>query len=131
MRRLLFLLLSYNWGMETTYDRILNWYKKQPWWGKVLFFGVLILPLFLGVVSFVTSLVPERKIIPPAKTSNSPPFGKVNEALDTRIEDLKKELIAKVDTVRQVGIRAEERRQSIQSAKTMAELDEIKKRFGL
>jgi len=117
--------------METTYDKILNWYKKQPWWGKVLFFGVLILPLLLGVVSFITSLVPERKLVPPAKTSNSPPFGKVNEALDTRIEDLKKELISKLDTVRQVGIRAGERREAIKAAKTMSELDEIKKRYGL
>jgi hypothetical protein len=117
--------------METTYDKVLSWYKKQPWWGKVLFFGVLAIPFLIGVAQGIILLIPKKKLTPLTKPSNSPPFGKVNEALDTRIEDLKKELIVKLDTVRQVGIRAEERRQSIQSAKTMAELDEIKKRYNI
>jgi hypothetical protein len=117
--------------METTYDRILNWYKKQPWWGKVLFFGVLAVPFLIGIAQGIVLLIPKKKLTPLTKPSNSPPFGKVNEALDTRIEELKKELIAKLDTVRQVGIRAGERRETIKSATTMAELDEIKKRYGL
>lgn len=117
--------------METTYDKILSWYKKQFWWGKVLFFGVLAIPFLIGVVQGVTLLIPKRKLAPLTKSSNSPPFGKVNEALDTRIEDIKRELISKLETVRQVGVRATERRQAIQKATTMAELDELKKRFGL
>lgn len=117
--------------METTYDKILNWYKKQPWWGKVLFFGVLAIPFLIGIVQGIMLLIPKGKFIPLTKPSNSPPFGKVNEALDTRIEDLKKELLAKLETVRQTGIRAGERREAIKAATTMAELDEIKKRYGL
>jgi hypothetical protein len=117
--------------METTYDKVLSWYNKQPWWGKILFFGVLILPLLIGIARYATLLIPEKKLVPFTKPSNSPPFGKVNEALDTRLEDLKKELISKLETVRQTGIRAGERRETIKAATTMAELDEIKKRYGL
>jgi hypothetical protein len=117
--------------METTYDRILNWYKKQPWWGKVLFFGVLAVPFLIGIAQGIALLIPKKKLTPLTKPSNSPPFGKVNEALDTRIEDIKRELIKKLETVRQVGVRATECRQAIQKASTMAELDELKKRFGL
>jgi hypothetical protein len=117
--------------METTYDRILNWYKKQPWWGKVLFFGVLAVPFLIGIAQGIVLLIPKKKLTPLTKPSNSPPFGKVNEALDTRIETLKKELLVKLETVRQTGIRASERRDAIKTASTMAELDALKKKYGL
>lgn len=117
--------------MKTIYDKVLNWYRKQPWWGKVLFFGVLAIPFLVGIVQGITLLIPKSKLAPLTKPSNSPPFGKVNEALDTRIEDLKKELLAKLETVRQTGIRAGERREAIKSATTMDELDALKKKYGL
>lgn len=115
--------------METTYDKVLSWYKKQPWWGKILFFGVLILPALLIALKY--AMLTPKLLEPIKKISVSPPFGRVNEVLDTRIESAKRELIGKLETVRQVGVRATERRQAIQKATTMAELDELKKRFGL
>jgi hypothetical protein len=117
--------------MKTTYDKILNWYKKKPWWGKVLFVGVLVLPALLYVVNVFFSLIPTRKLPPPIIDAATPPFGRVNESIDEQIEAHKQELISKFDTVRQVGVRATERRQAIQNAATMEELDDLKKRFGL
>lgn len=117
--------------MNTTYDKVLNWYKGQPWWGKVLFFGVLLVPVLIFLVSNFSSLVLGTGFIPPKKISISPPFGKANEAIDVRIEELKQELTNKLETVRQTGVRALERRDAISKATTMAELDELKKRYGL
>jgi len=117
--------------MQATYNKLLDWYKKQPWWGKVLFFGVFILLAVLLIAYNFSSLLTGTGFVSPKKISMSPPFGKINESIDVQIEDAKKALLEKLETVRQVGVRSKERQKSIQKASTMAELDKLKEKYGL
>lgn len=114
--------------METLYERILSWYSDKPWWGKVLFFGVFFL---LVLLSAVRLFWPAPKAPPVVQPAPPPPFGAITDMLDTQLEAAKKELSDKIGTLRLVGIRAEERRKAIRNASSMAELDELKRRYGL
>jgi hypothetical protein len=117
--------------MQATYNKLLDWYKKQPWWGKVLFFGVFILLGVLFIAFNFSSLFAGTGFVSPKKISTSPPFGKINESLDVQIENAKKVLLTRLETVRQVGVRSMERQKAIQKATTMEELDKLKEKYGL
>ena len=122
--------ILYNYFMENIYNKVLGWYRSKPWWVKILAFIVLALIALLYVVKLF--LPSPTSVVPVATTGTvTPLFENLDNALDTSIEDAKKELLAKSETIRQTGIVATKRKELIQNATTMDELDALKAKYKL
>lgn len=116
--------------MENIYTKWMTWYLSKPWWMKALLFVVPLLLVVLYAVKLFGLPFKTTERVKPADPID-PPFGQANETIDKQLEELKKELLSKLETVRQVGVRATERREAIKGASTMAELDALKVKYGL
>jgi len=125
--------------MKDIFYKVWNWYKGLRWWWKIPTCLVLFLVLVLGILYLISKFLPGK----------STDFGDIDdltgehteeliEYLDTEAEEMKKEIIEKkkelAKKVNQAGNIDNEtlkRREKIEKAKTMEELDKLQEELDL
>lgn len=115
--------------MVNLYTRFVAWYESKPWWTRALCFVPLVLLVAAYAVNNILGLY--SKTSPTRINPATPSFDRTNAAMDQQLQALKQELLQKLETVRQVGMRSVERRTAIENASTMDELDKLKEKYKL
>ena len=122
------------------FERAAQWYKKLPWYWKLV--GWLVFVLLIGaVIAAMVSPSLNKQMLSWFKEADKLHEDQVDEELSdlTKQDDAilkgiiekKKELATKINQAAVIDQEAMDRRKKITGATTMEELDKIQKEYGL
>jgi len=123
--------------IEKWLNKSWTWYKALPWYWKVLGAVLLLAILVLAVLSVVVKILapgPRTEADPEhADTVDTALDGqeKMRKDLDATVKLKKKELYIAINQAKDIDAKTLERREKIEAATTMDELDELQRKLGL
>ena len=115
--------------MKHFYIKTLTWYQALPWYWKILGVAVLALLALLWILSLVE---PKKPDTPPKPVDAViKPLDEMDDKLEDSIELKKKDIARRISMAAGVDEKTVERKEKIEKATTMAELDALQKEWGL
>jgi len=123
--------------IEELLQKSWTWYKRLPWWGKILGAVLLLAILVLAVLAVVAKILapgPRTAADPEhAETVDTALDGQesIRDELDETVKLKKKELYEAINMATDIDAKTLERREEIAAATSMEELDELQRKLGL
>ena len=121
-------------------SKVWGWYKKLPTWKKFFAWICLVAIVVLLLIAIIGVALPKPKK-PPKKTSDEAHNDMVDttidaidkdvEKLEAEIRDRKKDLMKKINQARSIDADTVKRRDNINRATTMEDLDRLQEEYDL